>query len=206
MLYVVRHGHTDWNSQKITMGRKDIKLNELGIKEAYSTSELLRGYNFDFIICSPLVRAKQTADIINKNRNNQIIYDERIIERSLGNLEGKPYTSNNNQIWDVNVNTDSDGIETMSDFRDRVYGFLDEIIKNHSDKNVLLVTHGGVSALINCYFNGTLYDGSISDKFLKNCGCACYDTKAKKKLILYGGKNENNKNSYIPSIRILRCK
>ena len=193
MLYVVRHGHTDWNSKKITMGRKDIELNELGIKEAYSTSELLREYNIDFIICSPLVRTKQTADIINKNRNNQIIYDERIIERSLGNLEGKPYTSNNTEIWDINVNTDSDGIETMSDFRDRVDGFLDEIIKNHSDKNVLLVTHGGVSALINCYFNGTLYDGSISDKFLKNCDCACYDTKVKKKLILCGEKNEINR-------------
>ena len=177
MLYVVRHGHTDWNSKKITMGRKDIELNELGIKEAYSTSELLREYNVDFIICSPLVRTKQTADIINKNRNNQIIYDERIIERSLGNLEGKPYTSNNNQIWDINVNTDSDGIETMNDFRDRVYGFLDEIIKKYSDKDILLVTHGGVSALINCYFNGISEDDNLLRIVLGNCEVAKYQYK-----------------------------
>ena len=153
MLYVVRHGHTDWNSQKITMGRKDISLNELGIKEAHTTSDILQDYSFDFIICSPLIRARQTADIINQNRNNKIIYDERIIERNLGNLEGKPYTSNNNDIWDININSDSDGIETMEDFKDRVYGFLDEILKKYSDKNILLVTHGGVYALINCYFN-----------------------------------------------------
>ena len=86
MLYVVRHGHTDWNSQKITMGRKDISLNELGIKEAHTTSDILQDYSFDFIICSPLIRARQTADIINQKKNNKIINDERIIERNLGNL------------------------------------------------------------------------------------------------------------------------
>lgn len=192
MLYVVRHGHTDWNNQKITMGRKDIELNELGIKEAYTTSNLLKEYPFDFIICSPLIRAKQTADIINQNRNNQIIYDVRIIERNLGDLEGKTYTSDNNQIWDINVNVDRDGIETMEEFKNRVYNFLQEILKKYSDKNVLLVTHGGVSALINCYFNDNLYEGPISDKFLKNCDYACYDTSQNKKLIFSKDANKNN--------------
>ena len=69
MLYIVRHGHTDWNKQKITMGRKDIPLNELGIEEAYNTSRILENHDFDLIICSPLKRARQTADIINENRN-----------------------------------------------------------------------------------------------------------------------------------------
>ena len=77
MIYVVRHGNTDWNKQKIAMGRKDIPLNKLGIEEADNVSKILENYNFDLIICSPLKRAKQTADIINKNRNKQIIYDER---------------------------------------------------------------------------------------------------------------------------------
>ncbi|MBQ7241058.1 MAG: histidine phosphatase family protein [Bacilli bacterium] len=54
MLYVVRHGHTDWNSKKITMGRKDIPLNDIGIDEAYTTSDVLKDNIFDLIICSPL--------------------------------------------------------------------------------------------------------------------------------------------------------
>lgn len=175
MIYVVRHGHTDWNDNKITMGRKDIPLNELGIEEANNTSKLLEKINFDLIICSPLIRAKQTADIINKNRNNQIIFDERIIERNMGNLEGKPYTNDNSQIWDININTNNNNIETMEEFKNRVYDFLIEIENKYSDKNVLLVTHGGVSALINCYYNDSLYEGTISNKFLKNCDYACYN-------------------------------
>lgn len=186
MIYVVRHGHTDWNNKKITMGRKDIPLNKLGIEEAYNTSKLLEGINFDLIICSPLVRARQTADIINKSRNNQIIFDERIVERDMGNLEGKPYTKDNSQIWDININTNSNNIETMEKFKNRVYGFLIEVENTYSDKNILLITHGGVSALINCYFNDNLYEGTISNKFLKNCDYACYScttdfNKAKKK-------------------------
>ena len=174
MIYVVRHGHTDWNSKKVTMGRKDIPLNELGIEEAYTTAKILEECNFELIITSPLVRAKQTADIINEKRNNEIIYDERIMERYLGDLEGKPYTNDNNQIWDINLNIDSNGIETMEEFKNRVYSFLEDVNKNYSNHDILLVTHGGVSALINCYFNNNLYDGSISNKFLKNCDYACY--------------------------------
>ena len=183
MLYVIRHGHTDWNSKKITMGRKDIPLNNIGIDEAYITSEVLKDCIFDLIICSPLIRAKKTANIINENRNNEIIYDERIMERCLGDLEGKPYTSNNDDIWDININSSSDSIETMEEFKNRVYDFLEEILNKYPEKNILLVTHGGVSALINCYFNNNLYEGSISDKFLKNCDYACYDTTKNKVLV-----------------------
>ena len=180
MLYVVRHGKTPWNAQKITMGRKDIELNEIGIEEAYTTSSKLMDYDFDLIICSPLKRTKQTANIINENRNIEIIYDERIIERCLGDLEGKPYTTNNDELWDIKYNLNSDGIETMEDFKNRVFEFLEETKNNYSDKNVLLVTHGGVSALINCYFNDSLYEGSISNKFLKNCDYATYTFPVKK--------------------------
>ena len=165
------------------MGRKDIPLNDIGIDEAYTTSEVLKDNIFDLIICSPLMRAKQTANIINENRNNEIIYDERIMERCLGDLEGKPYTSDNNDIWDININSSSDSIETMVEFKNRVYAFLDEVLNKYPEKNILLVTHGGVSALINCYFNNNIYEGSISDKFLKNCDYASYDTTKNKVLV-----------------------
>lgn len=181
MIYVVRHGSTDWNKQKITMGRKNIPLNEQGIKEAQNTANILKDCNFDLIICSPLVRTRQTADIINNERNNKIIYDERIVERCLGDFEGKPYINDNDRMWDININIDNFNIESMENFKNRVYSFLDEIIEKYAKQDVLLVTHGGVSALINCYFNNSLYEGTISKKFLKNCEYACYNTDKKKK-------------------------
>ena len=47
---------------------------------------------YDIVICSPMNRAKQTAEIINKDKNVQTIIDERIRERKLGELEGHEIT------------------------------------------------------------------------------------------------------------------
>lgn len=178
MIYVVRHGKTDWNKEHKTMGRIDIPLNEEGISQAYITNEKIGSCNIDLIICSPLERAKETARIINENRKLPIIYDDRIMERDMGDLQGKGYLSpeDNSRFWDINGNYDSDNVETMEQFKERVYGFIEYILHDYEDKDILLVTHGGVSALINCYFNGTLNQGPISDKFLGNCGVANYKT------------------------------
>ena len=177
MIYVVRHGHTEWNNKHLTMGKKNIPLNEEGINEAYLTSKKLDGISFDLIICSTLNRAKETANIINEKKNIKTIYDSRLEERGLGLLEGKPYTSDNDLLWDIKENTDIYNAERMQDFKNRVFNFLDEINEKYKGLNILLVTHGGVSALINCYYNNSLYDGSISNKFLKNCEYAKYGFK-----------------------------
>ena len=180
MIYVVRHGSTDYNEKKITMGSKDIPLNEKGREEAYKTALLLQEENFDLIISSPLIRAIETAKIINEGRNNQIIVDDRLTERYLGELEGEPYPEDNAKFWDIKINTSDKGVEAMLDFKDRVYNFLDMLVADYNDLDILLVTHGGVTALINCYFNDTLYDGPISDKFLKNSAFASYNGRSKK--------------------------
>ena len=88
MIYLTRHGQTDWNVQKKVMGRCDEPLNEKGREQARQTKELLSNINFDLIICSPLLRAKEIAQIINQDRNIKIEYDDRIIERDFGELEG----------------------------------------------------------------------------------------------------------------------
>ena len=95
MIYVVRHGSTDWNDKKISMGSKDIPLNDKGKAEALNTASLLQNYDFDLIISSPLIRALETANIINKDRDNQIVIEDRLTERYLGELEGKPYPADN---------------------------------------------------------------------------------------------------------------
>ena len=183
MIYVIRHGQTDWNKNKITMGRCDIPLNGEGIRQAYFSKELINNYDIDFIICSPLTRARQTADIVNIDRNVKILYDKRITERFLGDLEGNAYPNDNNDIWDININSNKYCVEPMVNFKNRIYGFIEYIMNEYPDKNILVVTHGGVSALFNCYFNDTLYNGTMSDKFLKNCSIAQYSNEKEKKYL-----------------------
>lgn len=84
MLYVTRHGETDWNLYGKVQGKADIELNAKGIEQAKETMEKLKEESIDFIICSPLKRARQTAEIINLEKNIHIVFDERISERDFG--------------------------------------------------------------------------------------------------------------------------
>ena len=100
-IYVTRHGQTDWNVQGKTQGRADIELNEVGIKQAKQTKEELKNIDIDLIICSPLKRAKKTAEIINEGRNIPIIFDDQIIERNFGEFEGEKIKFD--EFWDYNA-------------------------------------------------------------------------------------------------------
>ena len=79
--YVIRHGETDWNLEHKVQGKADISLNSKGIEQSEITKEKLENEKIDLIICSTLARAKETAQMINKDRNIPIIYDDQISER-----------------------------------------------------------------------------------------------------------------------------
>lgn len=166
-IYVTRHGQTDWNVQGKTQGRADIELNEVGIKQAKQTKEELKNIDIDLIICSPLKKAKKTAEIINEGRNIQIIFDNQIIERNFGEFEGKKIKFD--EFWDYNAHPRYQRAETIQEIISRISNFLDKIKEEYKDKNVLLVTHGGVSIAINCYFKGIPEDGKLINYCLHNC-------------------------------------
>lgn len=166
-IYVTRHGQTDWNVQGKTQGRADIELNEVGIKQAKQTKEELKNIDIDLIICSPLKRAKKTAEIINEGRNIPIIFDDQIIERNFGEFEGEKIKFD--EFWDYNAHPRYQRAETIQEIISRISNFLDKIKEEYKDKNVLLVTHGGVSIAINCYFKGILEDGKLINYCLHNC-------------------------------------
>lgn len=62
-LYIIRHGETSWNKQKKLQGQRDIMLNDAGIRLAELTGEGMKDIDFDLVISSPLIRAKQTAKL-----------------------------------------------------------------------------------------------------------------------------------------------
>ena len=64
MIYVVRHGETEWNAINKVLGRTDMPLNEKGIKQAQELARSLKDLKIDVFLCSPLLRARQTADAI----------------------------------------------------------------------------------------------------------------------------------------------
>lgn len=175
VLYVTRHGQTNGNIERVIDGcRRDLCLNETGISQAKNAKEFLKDVKIDLIICSPLIRTRQTAKIININNVPEII-EPRLIERDSGEFTGMSFDSFDRELyWNYNDTTKYESVENIRDFFKRIYEYLDYIKEEYKDKTVLLVTHGGVTKVINCYFNGIPDSGSLKNLELQNCEVAKY--------------------------------
>ncbi len=176
-IIVVRHGQTEWNALGKLQGRTDVPLNEAGKNQAKMTAELLADKKIDAVICSPLIRARQTAEIISEGRGLSISTDDGIAERDFGKYEGWQLKyCHLNERWDEI--DEKDGGESTGAFVRRVFSFLDRLINQNPAENVLLVCHGGVSAAVACYFSGSVPKGP---EFLKlvppNCAVSEYNTE-----------------------------
>jgi probable phosphoglycerate mutase len=145
-IYFVRHGESEANVEKKFAGQKeDSPLTELGREQARQAALDLLNYDYqiDRVISSPLSRAYETAQIINKEAGLglEIEIDQRLAEYDMGSLTGTTYHKINSREL-----ISADGAEDPYDFQKRVSNLLNEL--SQEDKNVLLVSHAGVGRII----------------------------------------------------------
>lgn len=183
MIYFVRHGSTDWNEHKNKLGIldpkaqgvSDVELNEHGREQAKTTAQKLKNIVFQKVLCSPLKRAKQTCAIVNVY-NAPVQYDERLRERNLGEFEGKCISQfNNDNFWSINNEYFGKGAEKLSELRSRVFSFITELEKYPKEENVLIVSHGGVGAIMAEYFLGAPKSHNYFEYYIPNCSYLVFD-------------------------------
>lgn len=181
--YIIRHGQTNWNKEGRIQGKTDIELNEKGIEQAKEARKILENYPIDMIVASPLKRARKTAEIINEAKNVPIIFKEELEERGFGDFEGKIRKEIHDEILDSEIlanyglNKEYKGVETIRSLCNRVWKLIDELKEDYAEKNILFVTHGGVTRAINGYFNGPNEEGILKDLNLNNCEIRTFETK-----------------------------
>lgn len=178
-LYLVRHGQTDWNIKKQSQGVADIELNSTGVAQAKELAEKIqrRGLKFDFVYSSPLRRAKKTAEIITGGRTD-LIYDDRLVERDYGDLEGKIVDWDNLGADDLSVrqNTDIYGIEPIRSVLARSKSFLDDLKMKHGPNDtVLVVAHGTLLKAMHYNLVGYNEDTDLRGFHMGNCELVEYD-------------------------------
>ncbi len=177
-LYVVRHGQTNWNHEHKMQGREDISLNEFGIEQARTTKDKIKLLKIDICLSSPLKRAVETAKIITEGKCALEI-DPRLSERDYGEFEGvKKEDFSYDKFWYYKNYEEYSKAENIRDFFTRIYEFLDEVKVKYKDKNVLIVTHGGVIKAIECYAHGMLDDKEIGIFLPDNATVLEYDLEA----------------------------
>ena len=152
MIYIIRHGQTDWNIEHRTQGHTDIALNKNGIEQAELMAQKIANLKIDNIISSDLKRAYMTAQIINKKFNKNIETDKRLREFSFGTLEGITRDKITPEIWDnFNKNPKKFKAEKREEIFNRIKNFVNDMKFNNINKNILVVTHGGPIRMIKYY-------------------------------------------------------
>ena len=178
MVYIIRHGQTDWNKEKIMQGQTDIPLNETGILQAKAQGKELKNILFDCVYCSPLIRTRQTLENLNIKCKIAPFFDERLKERNYGEFEKSPKNSfDYNQFWNYSANLKYIKAESCQDFFKRVITLFEEIKQKFKDKNILIVTHAGITKVAKCYFDGWLKDCEIGPYLPENAEILKYSFK-----------------------------
>ena len=167
MIYLLRHGQTDWNIIHRIQGHLDIPLNDTGKDEAKTCAHKLIGIKMDQIISSDLSRARETAEIINEFLSAPFSVDQRLREINFGDLQGVLVKDVSAEMWDhFNHAAHKLHAETLPDVYRRIKSFFDEI---DPQKNTLIVAHGGVirMAVYLAHSPSTFNQAEYEEKFLE---------------------------------------
>ena len=169
-IIMIRHGESEDNAARV-LSRDFTMLTETGIKQIESTKDLLKYYEFDKVICSPLKRTIQTMEILGLSGE----LDDRIREMNWGIFTGLTYDAYSEKFpveastWNRDpFNYEIPGGESIMKTYQRVKKFLDEV--SQGKDNILAVTHEGIIRLActwvidnpNAFFRFKAGNGSIS--------------------------------------------
>jgi alpha-ribazole phosphatase len=154
-ILLVRHGFVGLQEERF-LGRTDLPLNKVGIKQAEQLRDRLASENLDVIYTSPLLRASATAEIVASGHKAAVIPSDDLSECNFGEIEGMTFTEIEQQYpalareLRVRKTGAFPGGETLEQLNERVKIFLKRIEKHKPEETVLVVAHGGPLRLIIC--------------------------------------------------------
>ena len=161
--YFIRHGEIDSNRKKIYSGRSEEALTETGRRQVKAACCKLSKVDVDAIYCSPLVRTRQTADIIADELNwtTPIHIDECFNELKMGPWEGMAESEVEKQfpnewaIWNSTpANLSIEGRETLQELQSRVTQGMRNIRQKNNYESVLVVTHVAIIRVLTLLARG----------------------------------------------------
>ena len=149
-IILIRHGETEWNSQKRMQGHSNSDLSSVGQAQIQALGQWMKNVPFDLIYSSDSPRAKQTAESITQFSGHELQFDQRLREKNLGVFEGltsEEARERHPEVFRLFKTAGSkyviDEGESTQQLQDRALEIVNEIRIKHPEERVLLVTHGG---------------------------------------------------------------
>ena len=157
LLYLIRHGETDWNIEHRCQGFSDTPLNGKGRQQAESIARILSDIEIEAIYSSTLSRAYETARIIAKYHDASVETTDALRELNQGEFEGLRLTELADNHSDFLAQWFRDpadlkvpGGESLREVRTRAWSAVEEIVEKHSDGNVIVVSHNLCNLALLC--------------------------------------------------------
>lgn len=144
-IYLVRHGETDWTRQQRLQGRRDIPLNEEGIRQMVQTGKRLAemGITADIMLSSPLSRAGKSAELIAGEIGypaDRIVTEPLFIERDFGKGEGVVIDDLGHKFPDDSFAD----MESMEALCRRAHKAVRKVTEEYPEQTVMVVAHGAI--------------------------------------------------------------
>ncbi len=169
--FILRHGEALSNVKEIVSSWPEKFKNQLtknGVLQIKSAADELREKNIDLIFASPLLRTKQTAEIISKQLKIRVRFDKRLKEIAFGIFSGGPAKSFVN-FFENRLERIKKGApkgESYTDVSKRMILFFKETNNKYKGKNILIISHQAPLFLLEGYIMG-LSTTEIIKKFPK---------------------------------------
>lgn len=154
-LYLIRHGETEWNRARRFQGWTDIELSAEGEEQARLLGERFKKIKIDEIYASPLKRAVATAMPIAKVQGIDVITKESFKEINFGEWEGMTapeISAKYGKDFDDFIVAPEKGVFpgdiSFDKVTDRIKAGFEEVLEGKKDKNIVIVSHGGIIRLM----------------------------------------------------------
>ena len=147
LIYLVRHGATEWNIHKRAQGQADIPLTDKGRLQALDVAKQLCNFDIRGVYSSDLQRAADTAQPIANALDLEVVLDPAFREIDQGEWTGLPVAEIERrwpELWGAarHYNTRPGG-ESPQQVRARALEGLKRSVQDHPEGSIVVVSHGG---------------------------------------------------------------
>lgn len=147
-ILLLRHGQTDANKNGIVQGHQPTSINALGRRQAERLAQRLVSFHppIEQMVCSDLLRAKQTAEPILRRLRIPVVYDAAWRERCYGIFEGKTVLQRQTMRQQMNLmdNEPPPGAQGTAEYQEQIWKALLALPQRFPHvRSLAVMTHGG---------------------------------------------------------------
>lgn len=151
VIYLVRHGECEGNTDNRLRGRVDFPLNDIGKKQIIAAADFLSSRKLDIVYSAPLKRALETAEMIARPHALPVTVSEDFNNMRLGVWENRNKDELKKEfprewkLWLTNPEAlNIEGAETVDNVRERAFRALNAIVESHCGAHIAIISHRGV--------------------------------------------------------------